>query len=64
SSLPGVVLSAGKTLSTSTLSQTRHNTTLGNYFEGSNNTNSGALIFDRQTPISDSFNDQVIAIAP
>ncbi len=46
------------------MSQTRHNTTLGNYFEGSNNTNSGPLIFDRQTPISDSFNDQVIAIAP
>jgi hypothetical protein len=62
SSVPGVVLSAGKTLSA--LSQTRHNTTLGNYFEGSNNTASGTLIFDRQTPISDSFNDQVIAISP
>jgi hypothetical protein len=61
SSAPGVVLSAGKTLST--LSQTRHNPTPGNYFEG-NNTASGTLIFDRQTPISDTFNDQVVAIKP
>lgn len=62
SSLPGVVLSAGRSLSA--LSQTRHNTTLGNYFEAGNDAASSTLIFDRQTPISDSFNDQVIAIAP
>ena len=62
SSLPGVVLSAGRALSA--LSQTRHNTTLGNYFEGGNDAASSTLIFDRQTPISDSFNDQVIAITP
>jgi hypothetical protein len=61
-SLAGVVLSAGRALSA--LSQTRHNTTLGNYFEGGNDAASSTLIFDRQTPISDSFNDQVIAITP
>lgn len=59
SALAGVVLSAGKTLT----SQTRHNTTLGNYFEGGN-TSPTTLSFARQNPVSDTFNDQAVAIAP
>lgn len=61
SSHPGVVVSAGQTLSA--VGQTRHNTTLSNYFEG-NNRISTTLVFDRRTPTSDTFNDQVLAISP
>jgi hypothetical protein len=59
SGLAGVVLSAGKTLS----AQTRHNTTLANYFE-SGNTSPTTLTFARQNPVSDTFNDHAVAIAP
>ena len=59
SSLAGVVLSAGRTLSG--LGQTRHNSMLGNYFEGGN-TSPTTLVFDRQNPLSNTFNDHAVAI--
>ena len=62
SSIAGIALSAGKALSN--LGQARHNSTLNNYFEGSNNTTSNTIVFDRQKPTSETFNDQAVAITP
>jgi hypothetical protein len=57
----GVVLSAGGLLSGQNRSP--HNTTLSNYFDNSNNWTAGSGTFDRQTPRSTTFNDQVAIVA-
>lgn len=57
----GVVLNSGKTLSGQ--SRSPHNTTLSNYFEGSNSA-AGTLIFDKTVPVTSTANDHVVTIAP
>jgi hypothetical protein len=61
SSAQAVVLGAGPMLSTQNRSP--HNTTLSNYFDSSNNWAFGSNTFDRQTPRSSTFNDQVAIVA-
>lgn len=57
----GVALSAGGLLTGQ--SRSPHNTTLSNYFDSSNNWSSGSNTFDRQTPRSTTFNDQVAIVS-
>lgn len=61
STAQGVALSAGPLLSGQ--NRTPHNTTLSNYFDNSNNWTAGSSTFDRQTPRSSTFNDQVAIVA-
>jgi len=61
STAQGLVLSAGPLLSGQNRSP--HNTTLSNYFDNSNNWTVGSSTFDRQTPRSSTFNDQVAIVA-
>jgi len=61
STAQGLVMSAGPLLSGQNRSP--HNTTLSNYFDNSNNWTVGSSTFDRQTPRSSTFNDQVAIVA-